>query len=175
MTCRIAPQVKSLWCCWSHPKYLGIFLQEHSLKVVLDGVPQGSVLWPTVFLFFINDLPDEVLSRIGIYADDTTLYPVLVSLFFWEGGISWWTWVSSIVACGTKTKRLSFNCHGDPPLVPVEMNGIELPEETSFHLLGLTFTRSMDWKPYVQVVTKAASWKVGSLYRAHHFLTPVSV
>ena len=28
----------------------------------------------TLFLVFINDLPDEVLSRIGIYADDTTLY-----------------------------------------------------------------------------------------------------
>ena len=40
----------------------------------------------------------------------------------------------------TKTTLLSFNRHRDPLLVPVEMNGIELPEETSFHLLGLTFT-----------------------------------
>ena len=32
---------------------------------------------PTLFLVFINDLPDEVLSRIGIYADDTTLYSSL--------------------------------------------------------------------------------------------------
>ena len=32
-------------------------------------------------------------------------------------------------------------------LVPVDMNGIELPEGTNFLLLGLTFTPSMDWKP----------------------------
>ena len=62
----------------------------------------------------------------------------------------------SIVECGdrwlvtfnaTKTKLLSFNRQIDPLLVSVEKNGIKLPEETSFRLLGLNFTRSMDWNP----------------------------
>ena len=55
------------------------------------------------------------------------------------------------------------------------MNGIELPEETSCRLLGLTFTRFMDWKPYRQSIAKTASRKVGSLYRAQRFLTPESI
>ena len=38
------------------------------------------------------------------------------------------------------------------------MNGIALPEETSFRLLGLTFTPSMDWKPHIQSIAKAASF-----------------
>ena len=61
------------------------FLSGRRLKVVLDGksspefainagVPQGSILGPTFFLLFINDLPDIVLSKITIYADDNTLY-----------------------------------------------------------------------------------------------------
>ena len=79
----------------------------------------------------------------------------------------------SIVEWGDRW--LSFNRHSDPHLVPVEMNDIELPEETSFRLLGLTFTRSMDWKPYIQSIAKAASRKVGSLYRAQRFLTPESI
>ena len=43
------------------------------LCVTNAGVPQGSVLGLKLFLV-LNNLLNEVLSRIGIYADDTALY-----------------------------------------------------------------------------------------------------
>ena len=42
--------------------------------LVNPGAPQGSILDPTFFLLYINDLPDDFICNIAMYAVDTTLY-----------------------------------------------------------------------------------------------------
>ena len=48
--------------------------EESDSIQVTSGVPQGSVLGPILFLIYLNDQPDEVCSKVRLFADDTTLY-----------------------------------------------------------------------------------------------------
>ena len=58
------------------------YLSDRSQKVLVEGersdsvgvtsgVPQGSVLGPCLFLFYINDLLDGLKSRVRLFADNT--------------------------------------------------------------------------------------------------------
>ena len=175
------------------------FLSGRTMKVVVNGqtsgehtinagVPQGSVLGPTLFLLFINDLPDGVLrSFINIYADDTTLYGVTSKDLKHEGLASNLSNdLNSIVDWGkkwlvafnkTKTKLLSFHHHRvTPSLPPISMDGSVLAEAPNFDkLLGLKFTSNLKWNSYLETVGSCAAKMVGSLSRSRKFLTSSAI
>ena len=55
-------------------QYVSIGNCQSNQVPVTSGVPQGSVLGPSLFIYFINDLPEVTNSFLKIFADDTKVY-----------------------------------------------------------------------------------------------------
>ena len=171
------------------------FLSNRRLRVVLDGkssqeypvnagVPQGSILGPTLFLLYINDLPDDVICDIAIYADDTTLYskrdqasdlwqqlelsPELESDL--RDTVDWGKkWLVDFNA--VKIQLVSFD-RSNNGSIDVKMGGSILEEKPSFKMLELTFSSKLDWGSNIISIAKTASKKIGALIRSMKFLSP---
>ena len=171
------------------------FLSNRRLRVVLDGkssqeypvnagVPQGSILGPTLFLLYINDLPDDVICDIDIYADDTTLY----SRCDWASDLWQQLELASelesdlrdMVDWGKKwlvdfsvrkTQLVSFDRSNYNGSIDVKMIGSILEEKSSFKMVGLTSSK-LDWGSYIISIAKTASKKIGALICSMKFLSP---
>ena len=129
--------------------------QEYSVNA---GVPQGSILGPTLFLLYINDLPDDVICDIAIFADDTTLYCKCdQASYLWQQlelaselesdlrvTVDWGKrWLVDFNA--GKTQLISFDRSNNNGSIDVNMDGSVLEEKQSFKMLGLTFSSKLNY------------------------------
>ena len=122
------------------------------------GVPKGCIIGPTLFLLYINDLPNNVICNIAIYADGATLYSKCnQASYLWQqlelafevesdlqDTVDWGRkWLVDFNA--GKTQLVSFDRSKNTGAIDVKMDGSVLEEKSSFGMLGLIFSSKLDW------------------------------
>ena len=174
------------------------FLSNRSIRVLVDncisdihtinaGVPQGSVLGPTLFLLNINDMLTQTSNPIHSYADDSTLYssfgfrhcPSQHQLA--ESRLNTYLAVQedieSVTNWGTRN-QVSFNPSKTQFIVfsnrKTTASNINFQDTTIFAspsltLLGVNIDRKLLWTNHVTSVYKNASRKMGLLYKTKHY------
>lgn len=78
---------------------------------VTSRIRQGSVLGPLLFLIFINDLPNAIVSCVRLFGDDLNIYASIASTIILQNGlvkIQYWCRESHVQINTQKTFHVRF-------------------------------------------------------------------
>ena len=134
---------------------------------VTSGVPQGSVLGPTLFIYFINDLPNiNHDSNIKIFADDTKAYnciknqddvenlqKVIDEMFLWTQ-----KWLLKFNKDKCKILHIGKKNPKNKYYVGSEQDKQELEDTDLEKDLGIFIDPNLDFKKHIKNIVKKASY-----------------
>ena len=163
--------------------------KSSSLADVGAGVPQGSILGPTLFIAFINDLVEVIKhSSPSLYADDTTLHKIVPSASHRVQcaqqvsedlqRVSEWAEMWQVTFRPEKTQSMVVSRKKDlqtNPHPPIMFQGTALEEADNITLLGVTLSNTMSWVPHTIKKATSAARLQGMMYRSRNSIPAESL
>jgi hypothetical protein len=155
-------------------KLISSFLSEWKFWVSIEGelstprymeagVPQGSVLSPTLCNLYINDTPQAIGVHLALFADDTHLYTTdckegYIVRKFQRGLDSMVSWCErwNIRINEDKTRAIYFSHQRIPLESLLTLNGRNIPFVNSVKYLGVIFDKRITWRLHIERIEAKA-------------------
>ena len=149
-----------------------------TMKQVLTGVPQGSIIGPLLFNIFINDIV-KACDKFAfiLYADDTTLNATLDcfgkntdeienSITYELQKVFKWFDVNKLCLNVSKSKFMLFHMpQKNIPQLSFNINGLNMEYVTEFNFLGLILDSNLNWKAHTNFISVKIARVIGLLHR----------
>ena len=136
---------------------------------LLGGVPQGSVLGPLLFLIYVNDIAESLLSVTRLFADDSSLAVSSKDVSYMEEilnkdliTITSWSkqWLVNFNPAKTEVMFFSFCNRNKPNLF---FNNVQLKYVDHHKHLGVTFSQDGSWHEHISIIVSKAARILGSM------------
>ena len=171
-------QAWTLWnqrpICW----FQNYFTNQTQRVKYADGVPQGSVLGPLLFVLHINDLPKCVSScSISMYADNTVIYfsssntkEIMETLQNELNRVVQWM-TSSRLVLKLKQKLCVKQKLGGFGDINIQLRDKPVERVPKFSYLGVVLDEQISWKEHTEEISNKVSKRLGPLLRIRKCLT----
>ena len=152
-----------------------------SFQTIRQGVPQGSVLGPLLYIMYANDVVKRFKNcSVAQYADDTVLYvsdanfcKAVDKMQKDLSALERWCIINGIRANTGKTKVMLFGNAQKMKSIPdfeVKLNDIPLQQVTSYKYLGVTLDNRLKFDKHVRKTLSSVAGKLKLFRRMRSFL-----
>ena len=143
------------------------------------GIPQGTVLGPTLFLVFINDLPTNLVGKPSIFADDSTVFSrgnnkleTCQALSKDLDSAQDWavTWGMLFNADKSEWLQITSKHTAAQDDDRVTMKRQAIPRVKAHNHLGLKVTSTLSWSEHISRTRAKCAQRVGMIRKIRHLL-----